>query len=212
MTKPRTHRLFTFIPAHSRDRGSLEKLGLPAMICIVVLFCAAAVTAAPAQSTFFTSLVSFDWSNGASPYDALVQGADGNFYGTTAWGGSFCPPNGCGTVFKLTPAGALTTLHSFDYIDGAIPYAAPVQASDGNFYGTTGSGGAYGAGTVFEMTPAGLLTTLYSFDSTDGGTPQAGLVQAADGIFYGTTSGGGMYRTGTVFRIGVVRTCATCRR
>ena len=103
-------------------------------------------------------------------------------------------------------------MHSFDYTDGAIPYAAPVQSSDGNFYGTTGGGGAYSGGTVFTMTPAGLLTTLFSFDSTDGGTPQAGLVQATNGIFYGTTSGGGIYATGTIFRLGVVHSCSICHR
>ena len=71
-----------------------------------------------------------------NPYAGLVQGTDGNFYGTTSEGGA----NGYGTVFKITPSGTLTTLHSFDVTDGAYPYAGLVQATDGNFYGTTSRG------------------------------------------------------------------------
>jgi uncharacterized repeat protein (TIGR03803 family) len=115
-----------------------HSFSLPTMTWMVILFCAAAVIAAPAQSTFFATLVNFDGPDGANPYAGLVQASDGNFYGTTGYGGA----NGEGTVFKITPAGTLTTLHSFDGSDGANPYAALVQASDGNFYGTTSSGGA----------------------------------------------------------------------
>ena len=104
-------------------------------------------------------------------------------------------PTADGTVFKITPSGTLTTLHSFDGTDGANPYAGLVQATDGNFYGTTSSGGANGDGTVFKITPSGTLTTLYSFCSqsgcTDGANPDAGLVQATNGNFYGTTLDGG---------------------
>ena len=104
---------------------------------------------------------------------------DGNFYGTTTNGGANNCNSPCGTVFKITPAGTLTTLHSFAGTDGASPFAGLVQAGDGNFYGTTHSGGANnndnncsnGCGTVFRITPGGTLTTLYSFcgqtDCTD---------------------------------------------
>ena len=90
-----------------------------------------------------------------------MQGTDGSFYGTTALGGA----GNKGTVFRTTPAGALTTLHSFAGSDGATPRAGLVQGTDGSFYGTTHAGGANGTGTVFRMTPAGTLTTLASFDA-----------------------------------------------
>jgi len=117
----------------------------------------------------------------------LVQAANGNFYGTTIAGGAPCIANvaGCGTVFKITPSGTLTTLYSFcsqsGCPDGDSPQTGLVQATDGNFYGTTVAGGANGYGTIFKITPSGMLTTLYSplYGS-------AGLVQATDGNFYGT--------------------------
>ena len=100
-------------------------------------------------------------------------------------------------------------------MDGQAPAAPLVQGTDGNFYGTTDNGGTSpncqsGCGTVFQLTPDGVLTTLHSFDGSDGQEP-SGLVQATDGPFYGTTFVGGRYFFGTVFRLGVVRTCATCR-
>jgi uncharacterized repeat protein (TIGR03803 family) len=142
--------------------------------------------------------------DGAVPYGVLVQGSDGNLYGTTYTGGG---ANG-GTVFKITLGGGLTTLHSFNGTEGEAPYAGLVQATDGNFYGTTGGGGAYGDGTIFKITSQGTLTTLYSFCAqsgcTDGATPVGGLVEGSDGNFYGTTSSGGaagLWYYGTVFRI-----------
>jgi uncharacterized repeat protein (TIGR03803 family) len=139
-------------------------------------------------------------ADGASPYAGLVQGTNGNLYGTTSHGGG---ANGGGTVFKITPSGTLATLHSFAGYptDGANPQAGLVQATNGKLYGTTSSGGANGGGTIFKITPSGTLTTLHSFDNTDGANPQAGLVQAADGDFYGTTEYGGVSGWGTVFKI-----------
>jgi uncharacterized repeat protein (TIGR03803 family) len=122
------------------------------------------------------------------PAAALVQGNDGNFYGTTASGGTKANN---GTVYQMTPAGMLTTLVSFNGTNGSYPAAGLVQGSDGNFYGTTVSGGAGGLGTVFRVTPAGVLTTLVSFGKTNGAAPLAALVQGSDGNFYGTTSLGG---------------------
>ena len=142
-------------------------------------------------------------TDGSGPSAALVEGTDGNFYGTTAEGGSY----GDGTVFKITPDGALTTLYSFcsqaNCTDGEHPFAALVQGTDGNFYGTAYLGGANGYGTIFNITPSGALTTLHSFDSTDGAYPYAGLLQASNGAFYGTTQNGGANNDGTVFGLSV---------
>jgi uncharacterized repeat protein (TIGR03803 family) len=137
-------------------------------------------------------------TDGFAP-SGLVLATDGNFYGTTQYGGT----NGSGTVFKMTPGGTLTTLHSFDGTDGAQPTAGLVQATDGNFYGTTYGGGTYNEGTVFKITPAGELTTLHSFDGTDGDSPAAALVQGTNGTFYGTTVNGGASGIGTVFSLAV---------
>jgi len=143
-------------------------------------------------------LASFtDYLNGSYPQAGLVQGADGNFYGTTSGGGAY----DYGTVFKITPTGTLTTLHSFDYSDGYSPVAGLVQGADGNFYGTTEYGGYGYYGTVFKITTNGALTTLLSFDNSNGGDPEAVLVQGADGNFYGTTSAGGTDGYGTVFKM-----------
>lgn len=148
-----------------------------------------------------TTLHTFTGTDGSTPFDTLVQGTDGNLYGTTLQGGTSTACSfGCGTVFKMTPTGTLTSLHSFDSTDGNTPYAGLVQGSDGNFYGTTNGGGADGNGTIFEITPGGTLTTLHSFGNTDGDEPFGGLVQGTDGNFYGTTEFGGSHN-GTVFSL-----------
>lgn len=139
----------------------------------------------------------------------LVLATDGNFYGTTTEGGPNTNCNqgaqSCGTVFKITPGGVLTTLHSFNGADGSFPNGM-VQATDGNLYGTAQEGGANNGGTFFKMTRSGTLTTLYNFCSqtncTDGGGPSSAPVQATDGNFYGTTFGGGAgFGGGTVYKI-----------
>jgi len=157
-----------------------------------LLFATTAITL-PAQT--FTTLHSFDVTDGATPYAGLVQATDGNLYGTTYYGGA----HNSGTVFKITAAGKLTTLYSFcsqiNCADGMSPWAGLIQATDGNLYGTTTNDLVGGGGTVFKITLGGALTTLYRLCSqtncTDGRQPLAGLVQATDGSFYGTTSDGG---------------------
>jgi uncharacterized repeat protein (TIGR03803 family) len=142
-------------------------------------------------------------ADGANPYAGLVLGSDGNFYGTTTSGGTYTN----GTVFRIGINGGLTTLYSFTGgIDGDAPYAGLVQGSDGNFYGTTVSGGTYTNGTVFSIGTNGVLTSLYSFSTGhDGRHPYGGLVQGRDGSFYGTTlQGGAGNGYGTVFRLTVV--------
>ncbi len=154
-----------------------------------------------------TTLYSFaGGKDGGSPVAGLVQGSDGNFYGTTEWGGTYGSGfQGYGTVFKISPNGTLASLHSFAGNDGANPFAALLQGSDGDFYGTTSAGGANNSGTVFKISPNGALASLYSFTGgSDGSKPLAGLVQGSDGGFYGTTYGGGAGGFGTVFRLTVV--------
>jgi len=151
-------------------------------------------------------------ADGAAP-NSLIQGHDGNFYGTTQNGGvGLTCQYGCGTVFQLTPAGVLTTLYSFNYADGAYPSAGTypsaslIQGSDGNLYGTTSGGGsgstcASGCGTVFQLTLAGTLTTLHNFtDGADGAYPGV-LRQGVDGNLYGAAQHGGSNAYGTIFKL-----------
>jgi uncharacterized protein (TIGR03437 family) len=141
-----------------------------------------------------TTLHAFGGPDGDNP-NGLIQDADGNFYGTTNEGGASLTPTsqGLGTVFKMTPDGTLTTLHSFSGPDGSFP-SGVIQATDGNLYGTTKNGGTgcpdteypiyNGCGTVFKITPSGSFTLLYTLNGTDGYYPTT-LIQASDGNFYG---------------------------
>ena len=143
------------------------------------------VTPSGTQTTLHSFCTQQGCPDGANP-SGLVQATDGNLYGTTSGGGT----NGYGTVFKISPEGKMTTLHSFVFSDGGNP-SGLMQAIDGNLYGTTTlGGGTNGGGTVFKITPGGTLTTLHTFNGSDGAGPSAGLVQATDGNFYGTTAKG----------------------
>jgi uncharacterized repeat protein (TIGR03803 family) len=151
-----------------------------------------------------TMIFSFHGSDGRAP-NGVIQGSDGNFYGTTRYDG----PAGGGTAFKLTPGGTLTTLYRFSNsgLTGGQPMAGLVEGSDENFYGTTSTGGPTTIdGTLFKLTPGGTLTTLHNFgedfDDTDGTNPQATLLLGSDGNFYGTAlNGGGLNSQGTIFKI-----------
>jgi uncharacterized repeat protein (TIGR03803 family) len=170
-------------------------------------------TAEPGFGTVFkitptgtlTVLHSFNGTDGEKSLGALVQGADGNFYGTTSFGGA--NPNFGGTIFKITPTGTLTTLHSFGSGDGSGASAALIQATDGNFYGTTSGFGMSNTGTVFKITPTGTLTTLHTFDGTDGILPYSTLVEGTNKDLYGTTEFGASTACsegcGTVFSLSV---------
>jgi uncharacterized repeat protein (TIGR03803 family) len=181
-------------------------------ICAACLLCAALVIASPAQT--FRTLINFLGGNGANPGPPLVQGVDGDFYGTTAEGGATYD----GTIFKITKAGTLTTLYNFcihsPCYDGQAP-AGMVLGRDRSFYGTTALGGTGGSGTVFKINAGGTLTTLYNFctraNCDDGVNPDGVLIQAADGDFYGTTYAGGTNNYGTVFKISVQGTLTTLR-
>lgn len=148
-----------------------------------------------------STLYSFDDSSmGYTPTEGLILGSDGNFYATTPGGGA----NDAGEVVKITPTGEVTVCWSFGSgTDGTDPEGSMVEGTDGNFYGTTYSGGAYGAGTVFRITPSCDETVLYSFgvNATDGQGPSGRLLQANDGSFYGLTEEGGTAQSGVVFRV-----------
>jgi uncharacterized repeat protein (TIGR03803 family) len=149
-----------------------------------------------------TPLVAFNYTNGAGPQAGLVLGNDGNFYGTTANGGTNNPSYG--TIFQMTTNGTLTSLVSFNNTNGAYPVAGLALGQDGSFYGTTWFGGSSNAGTIFKMAAGGTLASLVSFAGTNGAEPQAPLAQGPDGNFYGTTEAGGTnldISDGTVFQV-----------
>jgi uncharacterized repeat protein (TIGR03803 family) len=195
----------------------MTNLNRPQKTGAILLFCAAVAIGTPAQTV--TTLASFNKTNGRDPgYPAapLVQGTNGNFYGTTAAGGA----SDEGTVFVVTPAGKLHTLYSFcsqsSCSDGAVANAGLMQSTDGNFYGTTALGGTNNFGTAFKITAAGDLTTIYRFCAqsgcADGINPAAGLLPAFRDTFYGTTYSGGASGEGTIFetrQTGIVTTLAS---
>lgn len=165
------------------------------------------VTLAGTLTTIYTFCTETGCPDGVYP-SALLQASDGNFYGVAGSGGA----NNDGTVFRLTPSGTLTTLHSFNGTDGLSPVGGLVQSPNGKLYGITTAGansGTYcndgdggGCGTVFSITLDGTFTTLHKFDGTDGGNPYGRLLLATDGNFYGTTQWAGANIAGTVFEIG----------
>lgn len=206
----------------------MKKPGLLRVACIISFL--SVTTAVVSHAQTLTTLHNFDGTDGSSPQSGIVQGADGNFYGTTTYGGASqtCSNStGCGTVFQITPAGTLTTLQSFSFsgIQGSAGPSGLIQGSDGKFYGTTsvggtgtGCGGSYGCGTIYTIVPGGTPVTLYNFCSqtncADGYDPGAGLVQGADGSFYGTTAENTQPNScfshcGTIFKITSAGTLTT---
>jgi uncharacterized repeat protein (TIGR03803 family) len=148
-------------------------------------------------------------ADGAAPNAPLLRDDDGNLYGTATFGGNLndCDVQGCGTVFKLSKTGELSTLYAFSGgDDGKYPNGPLVRDAEGNLYGTTSQGGT-GGGVVFKVTSSGEETVLYTFgrQAEDGALPMAGLVRDSDGNLYGTTFAGGGncpgYGCGTVYEV-----------
>jgi uncharacterized repeat protein (TIGR03803 family) len=146
-----------------------------------------------------TGLASFNGANGAFPNGGLIIDSSGNLYGTAHDGGA----NGDGTVFELAKGSkTITALASFNGNNGAGPQAGLILDSSGNFYGTTGAGGASNDGTVFELANGKhTITTLASFNGSNGADPVAGLILDSSGNLYGTASAGGASGDGTVFEL-----------
>jgi uncharacterized repeat protein (TIGR03803 family) len=180
-----------------KSSKSLLALGL-ALACAAITLS----LAVRAQAQTITYLADFNGANGSGP-GPVIQATDGNFYGTTLYGGA----DSKGNVFRVTPSGKISTIYSFcsqsNCADGQYPRTAPVLGSDGNLYGVTSSGGK-NSGIIYKMTLGGKITILYTFcttsSCTDGDEP-TGIIQASDGNFYGTTTLGGEFESGTIFKI-----------
>jgi len=179
-----------------QSRRSWPVLRACGLICVLGLAGAGFSPLASAASATVQTLHSFT-SDGEFPHGSLVQASDGNFYGTTYGGGA----SGNGTVFRITPAGALTTVFSFDGAQGRGPISGLSVGSDGNLYGTTESGGSNDRGTVFRITVSGALTTLFHFDNTNGAFPRAAPLLASDGKIFGAVGQGGSLGRGAIYQI-----------
>ena len=194
-------------------RGKRFSIGLRAALAVFAV--TLLVTSTWAATNWHEKvLFNFNGTDGYQPMYGLIFDAAGNLYGTAFGGGdpSCGDPNGCGTVFQLTPAPGggwtETVLHSFKGYptDGSYPYAGVIFDAAGNLYGTTDWGGTYGGGTVFELTPTAgggwTEKVLHSFgNGADAAFPYACLIFDAAGNLYGTTGGGGTYGVGTVFEL-----------
>jgi uncharacterized repeat protein (TIGR03803 family) len=147
-----------------------------------------------------TILYSFGTSSntdGISPVSGVIRDSDGNFYGTTAAGGSY----GFGTIYKIDANGNEVLLHSFDGINGGNPYASLVRDPSGNLYGTTYLGSPYNAGIVFKLDPAGTFTVLHTFTGPEGSGAYADVILDKNGTLYGTTVYGGDFGYGVVYKL-----------
>lgn len=151
-------------------------------------------------------LRSFGTSNGANatganPYGGVIQGKNGNLYGTTTFGGG---GNNLGTVYSMKPDGTLFKSVKLTFAKGTRPFFTLLEGSDGNFYGPASRGGSADLGTVLKLTPTGIVTALFTFTNStqQGEVPTGRLIQAANGNFYGTTRGGGSgLACGTAFQL-----------
>lgn len=169
------------------------------LLTVVVLTAGFFLPSAPAQT--FSVLYNFGTAGDApiSPTTPglLAQSRDGNLYGTAPLGGI----DGKGAVYQMTPAGAITVIHSFDGSDGYDAISGLTLGNDGNLYGAAALGGAGFDGTIFVVSPAGVFTDLHDFRGNEGSDPMGAPIQGADGNFYGTAGGGGTFDKGTVYKM-----------
>jgi uncharacterized repeat protein (TIGR03803 family) len=147
-----------------------------------------------------------DTGDGASPIAGLIEDGKGNLYGTTQIGGTFtsgCQKRGCGTVFRLSASGKEQVLYSFSGgADGSTPGSGLARDKQGNLFGTTPAGGAFGFGAVFKLDPKGNETVLYSFTGgADGSNPAGGVILDSAGNLYGTTLLGGLSGWGALYQV-----------
>jgi len=175
---------------------SYPKLRTSRYACLAVLFAVAIALTPNTEAQTVSVIYTFDGSKGSSPTNtALTQGRDGQLYGTTTTGGAF----NLGAIYKVSPAGTVTLLHSFNGSDGQNPWGGLTLGSDGNFYGTAFAGGTDGAGVLYRMAANGTFSVVHNFknDGKDGRNPESAPIQASDGNFYGTTDLGGTNDGGT---------------
>ena len=164
-------------------------------VCALTSLVVAGTSSATTGAVSFSVLHSFSGTEGQTPAAALVQGADGFFYGVAAHGGDFtASPDGRGTAFRMDASGNVTTLHVFGGPEGAVPNSL-IQGRDGFFYGTATYGGSgpleslsQGFGAIFRMDSAGTVTVLKAFPGGTGGAFPGPIMQGADGALYGTAS------------------------
>jgi uncharacterized repeat protein (TIGR03803 family) len=179
-------------------RTFLRSFFIATVLATAAVLCAGIFAQAQAVTTIYN--FGDNGTSGATPwYVTLVQGTNGNLYGTTYNGGK----DSVGTIFNVTATGSQKIIYSFKTgTDGANPTGGLTLGSDGNFYGTTQQGGSKSMGTVFKVTPSGTLLILHNFNSfIDGAFPWGPPILASDGNFYGTTSGGGINGNGIVYKI-----------
>jgi len=184
-----------------------------AALAFVIMLVPAILATGSAQAQTYTESVLHTFTgppDGANPTAGVVQDAQGNLYGTTAYGGdSACnAPYGCGTVFKLDTTNKETVLYTFTGSDGALPFSDLLRDTKGNLYGVTEFGGDLtcnppdGCGTVFKLDTTNKETVLHAFTgSPDASEPESDLTLDAKGNLYGTTPDGGTYGHGAVFKV-----------
>ena len=186
---------------------------------LITIACIALLTVSASHAQTFKTILQFNGTNGEQASSALIQGPNGQLFGTIIVGGKY----GVGTIFEITPSGVLTDIYDFcpqaGCSDGANPNAPLLLASDGNFYGTTNGGGAHEGGTIFKIIPStGQLVTIYSFCSLsacDDGQGPGPIVQGRNGHLYGTTQRGGTgshcstQNCGTIFEVTLSGTLTT---